>query len=93
MPVVGEFSVVLDGSGAARCILRTTSIEIVAFDDVGADFAAAEGEGDLSLEYWRTGHWAYFERELGPLGRVPSGDVPLVCERFEVLYPTIDPPT
>jgi uncharacterized protein YhfF len=38
------------------------------------------------VEYWCTGHRAYFERELGALGMKPSGDMPLVCERFEVLY-------
>lgn len=92
-PVAGEFSVVLDGHGVARCVVLTTSVDIVAFDDVGADFARAEGEGDLSLEYWRAGHWAYFERELVSIGKAPSGDMPLVCERFEVLYSTSDPVT
>jgi uncharacterized protein YhfF len=88
-PVPGEFSVVLDGAGVARCVFRTTSVDIVAFDDVGADFARDEGEGDLSLDYWRAGHWAYFERELCALGLKPSGDMPLVCERFEVVYPSL----
>ena len=90
IPQVGEYSVITDGSGAARCIIRTTAIEIVPFSEVGAEFAAAEGEGDLSLEYWREGHWRFFTAELAAFGREPEPDMPVVCERFEVVYPEGD---
>ena len=88
LPRVGDFSVVTDGAGVARCVIRTTSVEIVAFDDVDEVFARDEGEGDLSLDYWRDGHWAFFSHELEGLGRIPEPDMPVVCERFEVVYPT-----
>jgi uncharacterized protein YhfF len=87
IPVVGDYSVITDGSGRARCVLRTASVEVVPFDRVGADFAASEGEGDLSLEYWREGHWKYFTMDLATFGRTPELDMPVVCERFEVVYP------
>lgn len=93
VPRPGEFSVVTDGDGRARCIIRTTSVEIVPFDQVGAEFAAAEGEGDLSLDYWREGHWRYFTRELAQFGLEPTKDMPVVCERFEVVYPTDSHPS
>jgi uncharacterized protein YhfF len=87
-PVPGEYSVVLDGRGLGRCIIRTISVDIVPFDDVDAAFAREEGEGDRSLEYWRAGHWAYFDRELTARGSKPSGDMPLVCERFSLVFPS-----
>ena len=87
IPAVGEYSVVTDGAGVARAIIRTASVDVVRFEDVGADFAAAEGEGDLSLEYWRDGHWRYFTRELAEIGREARPDMPVVCERFELIYP------
>ena len=87
VPRPGELSVVADGSGTARCVLRTQQVDVVPFCEVGAEFAAAEGEGDLSLEYWREGHWRYFTRELTTFGRTPEEDMPIVCERFEVVYP------
>lgn len=90
VPVVGEYSVILDGRGAGRCIIRTTSVEIVPFGDVDAEHARLEGEGDLSLEYWRTSHWAYYTRELAGFGRTPEADMPIVCERFEVVHPPRD---
>jgi uncharacterized protein YhfF len=86
VPVVGEYSVVCDGRGAARCVLQTTEVRIVAFEEVDAAFAAEEGEGDRSLASWREGHMAYFRRELAGLGLSASPRMPLVCERFRLLY-------
>jgi len=87
VPQAGDFSVVTDWSGAARCVIRTVSVEVVAFDAVGEGFAAAEGEGDGSLGFWREAHWAAFSRELEGSGRSPQPDMPVVCERFEVVFP------
>lgn len=86
LPQVGDFSVVTDWAGTARCVIRTSAVEIVAFGAVSAEFAAAEGEGDLSLDYWRRAHEAAFARELAPLGRTVGPDTPVVCERFEVVF-------
>ncbi|MCP2267339.1 ASCH domain-containing protein [Promicromonospora thailandica] len=85
-PVPGELSIILDGEGHPRALIRTTSVESVPFDEVDEDFAAAEGEDDRTLESWRAGHEAYFRRTLGE-GREFTPDMPLVCERFELLYP------
>jgi len=86
LPQAGDFSVVTDGSGVARCVVRTTSVEIVAFEDVDEAHARDEGEGDLSLGYWRECHWDFFSRELEAFGRTPERDMPVYCERFEVVY-------
>ena len=86
VPVVAEYSVVCDGTGAARCVLQTTEVRILAFEDVEAAFAADEGEGDRSLASWREDHMAYFQRELAGLGLSASPRMLLVCERFRLLY-------
>jgi uncharacterized protein YhfF len=87
VPDVGDFSVITDGSGVAQCVVQTTAIQIVAFDDVDEAHARSEGEGDLSLAYWRESHWAFYTRELASYGRVAEHDMPIVCERFEVVFP------
>jgi uncharacterized protein YhfF len=87
VPVRNDVDVVTYWSGEACCVIRTTDVEIRAFADVSPDFAAREGEGDGSLEYWRRVHWAYYERVLKPLARAPANDMPVVCQRFEVVYP------
>ncbi len=54
--------------------------------EVDASFARDEGEGDLSLAYWRAAHERYFTRALPRIGRSFAPDMPLVCERFRVIY-------
>ncbi len=49
-PQTGDLSVVTDWQGSPLCVIATSGVEVRAFEDVDADFAAAEGEGDLSLE-------------------------------------------
>lgn len=84
-PKPGDYSIVTTWSGEPLCIIRTLAVEVVPFGEVSAEFAAAEGEGDGSLESWRSGHAAYFGRECARLGREFSPDMPVVCERFEVV--------
>jgi uncharacterized protein YhfF len=87
MPMLGGYSVVTDGGGAPLMVLRTAQVEIRPFAAVDADFAAAEGEGDGSLEYWRAAHWDYFSRRCEVLGRPASEDMPVILERFDLVYP------
>lgn len=86
LPRVGDFSVITNWAGTAICIIRTTEVEIVPFDAVTAEFAAAEGEGDGSLQYWRAVHRQAFARELSLMGKVVEDDMPVVCERFELVF-------
>lgn len=86
LPVAGDYSVIVSWTGEAQCIIRTTAVEIVPFNEVTADFARCEGEGDRSLAYWRKVHWVYFARELQAIGKRPRQKMPVVCETFEVVY-------
>jgi uncharacterized protein YhfF len=91
MPVLGKYSLVTDDAGVPLLIIRTTHVDIRPYGEVDADFAAAEGEGDGSLDYWRAAHWNYFSRRCAALGRQPSMDMPVVLERFVLLYPVGEP--
>lgn len=86
IPSPGLKTVVLSGGGNPICIIETTEVSIVPYDAVDAAFAAEEGEGDLSLEYWREAHWQYFSRTLPKIGQEARPDMPLVCERFRLVY-------
>jgi uncharacterized protein YhfF len=83
---VGLKIIVLDGKGDPLCIVETTEVEVRSYDEVDDRFAFEEGEGDRSLEYWRDAHWDFFSRTLPSIGRAPTMDMPLVCERFRVVY-------
>jgi len=85
-PEAGALSVVTYWGGKPACVIETLGVEIVPFEQVNAEFAATEGEGDGSLEYWRRVHWASFGRECTRIGREPSQVMPVACERFKVIY-------
>jgi histidinol-phosphate aminotransferase len=86
LPQVGELSIITNGAGEPICLIETTQIDIIPFDQVGAQHAFEEGEGDRSLAYWREVHWRVFTPECRASGREPSETMPLVCERFRMLY-------
>lgn len=67
-------------------VTRIVSSEIVAYCEVTADYAAIEGEGDGSLEYWRKVHWSFFSRECKRIGKEPVESMPVICSVFEVLH-------
>ncbi len=85
-PTEGLMTVVLDGGGNPLCIVETTEVTIRKYNEVDDEFAQAEGEGDFSLDYWRQAHRNFFSRALPKIGREFSEDMPLVCERFKVIY-------
>ena len=86
-PSAGNLDIVTNWKGIARCIIQTTAIHIVRFRDVTAEHARLEGEGDGSLESWRTVHWAYYQRELKGTKYAPTEEMPIVCEYFEMVFP------
>jgi uncharacterized protein YhfF len=86
LPQAGELSIILDGGGHPLCVIETIEVEVKPFDAVDAPFAHAEGEGDRSLAYWRAAHWSYFSRVCERMQRRPEDDMPLVCERFRVVF-------
>ncbi len=84
IPTKGGLSIVLDGQGRPAALIRTRSVAVVPFDEVTAEHAHSEGEGDATLESWRRDHEAFWRRTT-PEG-VFSHRAPVVCERFELLY-------
>ncbi|WKZ36564.1 MAG: ASCH domain-containing protein [Anaerolineales bacterium] len=86
IPEGGLISITLNGAGEPICILETTEVTLRRYNEVDEDFARSEGEGDRSLAYWRDAHELFFSRVLARIGREFSEDMPLVCERFQVIY-------
>lgn len=84
LPQPGLLSIVLDGAGRPRALVRTTDVRTVRFGDVDAEHARREGEG--SLEDWRRAHREFFRRSSATEEPVDDGTM-VVLERFEVLVP------
>jgi len=86
-PVLDGYSVVTGFDGHPKCVVRTTEIRRIPYNEVDAEFAFDEGEGDQSLDYWRGVHWEYFSLQCAEMGIEQSETMPVICERFELLYP------
>ncbi len=69
----------LNGTGDAVCVIRTLALRLIRFNEMSADLAALEGEGDLS-GVLASGTPGLFEREGNW-----SPEMELVYEEFAVL--------
>lgn len=79
-PRIGSYNIILDGQNVPVCVIRLVSLQLVRFCDINEELARKEGEGDLSLEYWKKEHQRFFIRE----GHF-SEDMELIAEEFEVV--------
>lgn len=86
LPDASGYSVILNSRSEAVCIVRNERVFVAEFDTVGAEHAAREGEGDLSLRYWREVHRRFFTEELRAAGLEFDEKMPVVIEEFSVVY-------
>ncbi|ADC51566.1 hypothetical protein BpOF4_17625 [Alkalihalophilus pseudofirmus OF4] len=86
LPQVGQLNIILNGEGDAAAIVQTKSVEVIPFDEVTKEHAYLEGEGDRSLAYWREVHETFFRKEFEQIEKEFTYKMPVVCERFEVVY-------
>ena len=84
LPVVGRRDIVTNWDGSPAVVIETLSVERMKFDEIGEDFALAEGENE-DYASWRRDHRAYFERNGGW-----APDMEMICERFEVVEDLVD---
>ncbi len=87
LPAINSYSIILNWTGDAQCVIRNTKVSLIPFNEVTNEFAKSEGEGDLSLEYWQEAHRAFFIEALKEIDKEFTEDMLVVCEEFEVVYP------
>ncbi|MBK5249457.1 MAG: ASCH domain-containing protein [Actinomycetales bacterium] len=85
LPHVGDLSIVLDGAGQPRALIRTTAVAVVPFADVDPEHARADGVE--TIDEWSELHERVFTARAGQNGRVFTTDDPVVLERFALVYP------
>ena len=86
LPAVGECSVILDSKDNAVCVIQTEKVSVIPFNEVTAEHAYKEGEGDRSLAYWREVHEKFFTECMNEFGLQFTPDMKVVCEEFTVVY-------
>ena len=86
LPQAGDYSVILNSSEEAVCIIKTIKVYVTEFKNVSEEHAFKEGEGDRSLEYWRQVHESFLTNELATVHKGFDENTKVVCEEFEVVY-------
>jgi uncharacterized protein YhfF len=87
LPGVGSLSIILRGDLAPVAIIERTEVRTLPFAAVSAAYAAVEGEGDGSLDYWRAAHREYFTVVCARLGGEFHEGTPVICQAFRVVWP------
>lgn len=86
IPKAGSYSAVLYDSKEAACIIQTTHVSLVPYNQVSAEHAYLEGEGDRSLSYWRRVHREAFIPDYQEAGKEFDENGLIVLEQFQVVY-------
>lgn len=86
IPKIGDYSVLLKDDESAVCVIRDYEVYMRPFGEVPPFHAFSEGEGDLSLRYWREVHTDFFKESLEAGGLSLSDESVIVCEKFSVEY-------
>ena len=87
LPQVGQIDLITDSKSQVVCIIEITKVTIQPFNQVSAQHAFKEGEGDKSLAYWRQVHEDCFAKWLGEAGLTFTPDSKVVLEEFRKVYP------
>ncbi|WP_425309574.1 ASCH domain-containing protein [Ammonicoccus fulvus] len=86
LPKIGDHWIALGSDGDPRCILRTVDVETHLFKDVPERIAVAEGEGDLSLAYWKRAHAEHFRPHLSRWGVTDIEQATVITEFFALAH-------
>lgn len=85
IPQIGDYSIVTDWKGNPRCVIETTNVIILPFNQITFDICKREGEDD-TLESWQKGHRNFFMEDGKKLGYEFSENMPVVFEDFKVVF-------
>ena len=85
MEKIGGYTVVLNSKDEPVGIIKYTDMTIMPMNEVTEEIARAEGEGDLSYEYWYEGHKKFFTELMPQIGKEFHEEMLLAVERFELV--------
>ncbi len=85
MPKVNDYSIVTDFANNPKCVIQTTNVQTIPFNEMTFEICKREGEDD-NLASWQEGHRRFFRSEGEMLGYVFDEEMPVIFEDFEVVY-------
>ena len=83
---VGDCIILIAFDGTPSQVVRLTAIEQVPFGEITAVHTAIDGTPVRALEIWKPLHTNYWNGLLAPFSMTVSDDMPVLFEKFELLY-------
>ena len=85
LPKAGDLSIVTTWDGVPKCVIETTRVEILPFNEMTFELCSLEGE-DENLASWQENHRRAFQLSDAEEGFVFSEEMLVVFEVFSVVY-------
>ncbi len=86
LPKVGDYWILLDSRDRPQFLLKTLRTELNLFGRIPKSVARAEGEGDLSVAYWKKAHARFYFPFLSEWGLDDIDKAVVITEHFEIVH-------
>ncbi|NRD21509.1 ASCH domain-containing protein [Winogradskyella eckloniae] len=87
LPAIGTKHIITDFSGKAKAIIQTTKVDTIPFNKISEAYAALDMGTDIEpLDAWKKAHWEFFSSVFNENNTVPTENMLVVCEWFEMVY-------
>lgn len=86
-PAEGDCIILIAFDGTPTQLVRLTHIQRVPFGAITAEHTAVDGTPVRALEVWKPLHTQYWNAMLAPWSMTVSEDMPVLIEKFELLFP------
>lgn len=84
VPKIGDQSIITYFDGTKGCLIETTDVKIIPYNEMTYDIIKLEGE-DENLESWKYNHEKFFKEDGRLYGYEFSEDMLVVFEIFDVI--------
>jgi uncharacterized protein YhfF len=85
-PHPGDYVILTDYDDRPRCLVQMQECRLLSFRDVGPEHTACESPAARDVDVWRGIHTRYWTPVLAAEGRVFTDDLPVLFQRFRLLY-------
>lgn len=83
--VKAKREIITNWNGSSEILIENTKVYKIPFCNVDEKHAYLEGEGDMSLEYWKRTHLKFFKEECAENNKVFTENTLIVCIEFQVI--------
>ena len=90
-PKSGDAIILVDFDGKPKQLVRLTAVDEVPFGKITSEHTAIDGTPVRGLDVWKPLHKQFWNHMLEPFDLSVCDDMPVLVEKFELLYPNLQP--